>query len=201
MRVHEIARDSGISNQNILIALKNLGFEVKNHMSVVDDQTYTVLEKEIRRLKSEPKGETPPAQVKKASEEPKKKKEYIAAFISKDRGFTIWVKRIKTRYIEGEGRQVIPASGERIDFKDYKFQTKNPAQIKFLVERPDFGSRYYPDPSDPTGYWEKEGYYETKTTTGKAPTDKMAALRGEGAKAVKTYAKSVEPALVSQRTT
>ena len=50
MRVHELAKDLGVRNNELLTVLKTLGQEVTNHMSMVDDTL-------VRRVKAHMKGE------------------------------------------------------------------------------------------------------------------------------------------------
>ncbi len=50
MRVHELARELGMKNNDLLPVLKTLGYEVTNHMSVIDDS-------QVRRVKAHIAGE------------------------------------------------------------------------------------------------------------------------------------------------
>ncbi len=55
MRVHELAKELGMRNNELLNVLKSLGYEVTNHMSVVD-------ETQARRVKAHLSGEEPAPQ-------------------------------------------------------------------------------------------------------------------------------------------
>ena len=38
MRVHELAKELGVASKDLIVRIKELGHEVKNHMSLVDDE-------------------------------------------------------------------------------------------------------------------------------------------------------------------
>lgn len=203
MRVHEIAKEAGISNQNILIALRNLGFEVKSHMSVVDDQMYGALEKEIERLKSDPRTED--ATEKEIPKEPQvKKKSYVAAFISAKKGLKIWIKGPEVNIIPGVGRHIVQGSGDFVEFKQGRYQTSDKKKIKFLLEHKGFsgnsGNWFFPDPTDPTGFWLDRGYYKVEMVKTRTPVNPNAVIE-EGKKQAVAVATTFAGKAASEHTT
>lgn len=164
MRVYEIAKEWEISTQDIITELKNLGYPIKNHQSVVDDDMYADLEKKFGGLKE---------------------KSYIAAFISAKKGQKIWIEGPEVNIIPGVGRVIVQGSGVFVEFKQGKYQTPDKKKIKFMLEHKGFsgnnGNWFFPDPTDPTGFWLDRGYYEEKMVKTRTPVDPNAIIE-EGKK-------------------
>lgn len=92
----------------------------------------------------------------------KKPKSKIATFISPYRFYKIRQMPMKMRYVEGVGKEAIPGTEKYIEFDNWKFQTSDSKDIKFLLERQEFGVNYSIDPADPTHYWEDHDWFKRK---------------------------------------
>lgn len=51
MRIYELAKELGIDNKELLVHLEDLGLEVKNHMSAIDNETVELLREEYATQK------------------------------------------------------------------------------------------------------------------------------------------------------
>ncbi len=71
-RVYEIAKQLNISNKELIDRLKEIGIEVNNHMSTVDEENAAKVSELIEK-KNAPKKEEKPAGKKKEKKEPEKK--------------------------------------------------------------------------------------------------------------------------------
>jgi translation initiation factor IF-2 len=72
-RVHQVAKDFQISSDALLTIIRELGFKVKSHMSVVDDRMFSAIEEKFRKEREAVKEEY--ALRKKKLEEREKKEE------------------------------------------------------------------------------------------------------------------------------
>ena len=79
-RVHQVAKDHQISSEALLGILAELGFEVKSHMSVVNDEMFSAIEEKFRKEREAVKEEY--ALKKKKLEERKKREEVQAPLVT-----------------------------------------------------------------------------------------------------------------------
>jgi len=114
-----------------------------------------------------------------------KRPKYIAAFISSKKGLKLWIVGPKVSIIPGVGRHIVQGSGDFVEFKQGKYQTSDKKKIKFLLEHKGFsgnnGNWFFPDPSDPTGFWLHKGYYQEKEVKTRVSVDPNAIIE-EGKK-------------------
>jgi translation initiation factor IF-2 len=76
MRVHELAKELGIASKDLILQLKGLGYDVKNHMSVVEEEVVLLVREKIKRkIPLQPSGIPPVSDVKSKTKEARKKKE------------------------------------------------------------------------------------------------------------------------------
>ncbi len=77
-RVYQLARDYKISSEAMLSIIRELGFEIKSHMSVVDDQTVSSIEQKFQKEKEAVKEEY--ARKEKKLKEREEKEEVVVPF-------------------------------------------------------------------------------------------------------------------------
>src|SRR5205085_3885082 len=58
MRIYEFAQQHTISSKDIIEKLQQNGFDVKSHMSVLEDKAFAFLEKEFKKSHDKPKAAT-----------------------------------------------------------------------------------------------------------------------------------------------
>ena len=82
VRVHELARELGMTNREVLMTLKILGMDVKSHMSSVEDTLAGEIREKYKPRRKEQKVEGPNNEknVNKQEETPKKKKNIIRVY-------------------------------------------------------------------------------------------------------------------------
>ena len=82
VRVHELARELGMTNREVLMTLKILGMDVKSHMSSVEDTLAGEVREKYKMIRKEQKVEGPNNEknVNKQEETPKKKKNIIRVY-------------------------------------------------------------------------------------------------------------------------
>ncbi len=77
-RVYQLARDYKISSEAMLSIIRELGFEIKSHMSVVDDKTISSIEQKFQKEKEAVKEEY--ARKEKKLKEREEKEEVVVPF-------------------------------------------------------------------------------------------------------------------------
>lgn len=197
MRVYEIAQRSGVSNQDIIATLKNLGFQVKNHQSVVDDQMNAALEKEFKEFKPENKEPSHP------------KEKLVAKFISPHRSLLLVREPIDEVQTRGGFRADLK-SGVSYQFTDGMFETNDLDVIEWMInpnDDPDgcqgFKKNFFPLPEEGS-YWTKSGLYKMETRQFLTPTEEIEKLKGKAKENVKEDIRQVEsegPEIMTRRTT
>lgn len=82
IRVHEMARELGMTNREVMDTLKSLGIDVKSHMSSVEDTLAKRVREKYEIIRKEQKVEAPNNEknVNKQEETPKKKKNIIRVY-------------------------------------------------------------------------------------------------------------------------
>ena len=87
IRVHELARQLGRQNKEVIEVLKAQGIEVKSHMSNIDEASAANIKEKVNRMRKEQKREldTPKTEEKVVTaaengEAPKKKKNIIRVY-------------------------------------------------------------------------------------------------------------------------
>lgn len=115
---------------------------------------------------------------------PQAKEENTATFLSKDRGYKIWLKGPNVTIYPTGARVIQQGSGASVDFLEHHYQTNDRKIIAFLMKPENgFETKYWPDPLDPTGYWMKKGYFKEEMVKTRVPVNLNAAIEEEGKKA------------------
>jgi translation initiation factor IF-2 len=89
-RVYQVAKDYQISSEALLSIIAELGFKVKSHMSVVDDEMFSVIEEKFRKEREAVKEEYA---LKKKKLEEREKKEEIESTLEKAKAKEVKLKR------------------------------------------------------------------------------------------------------------
>jgi len=116
------------------------------------------------------------------TDEKKVDKPLEAYFVSKHSELEIWIKPDDEFFYPNGTRRTVPGSGKKINFNLHHYHTADPEIIEHICNMEEFknGLEIFPDPSDPSGYWEQEGYFKRVDQKDvRVPTNKMKSLMSE----------------------
>lgn len=126
LRVHQLAKELGISSKELILKLRSLGVEAKNHFAVLDEKTAELVKAELKNEGQKPKDNIQKGQQVKKAKKAKEEKEKAKPVQEETSEEVEEEAKLKLPQLEIEEGTTVKGFAEKVD--------KNPAEvIKMLM--------------------------------------------------------------------